>query len=89
MKEEKSIIVGGIFKLGGAGLKIWTGAFEAAKGIGGTVAYFGSNLSPALLSVGYIVGLNVAILIFLVIPFLLSLIGLALIDLYDLPEILM
>ncbi len=27
--------------------------------------YFGSNLSPALLSVGYIVGLNIAVLIFL------------------------
>ena len=38
---------------------------EGAKGIGGSIAYFGSNLSPALLSVGYIVGLNIAILIFL------------------------
>ena len=56
---------GALFKFGEAGLRLWTGVFEAAKGVGGTVAYFGSNLSPALLSVGYIVGLNIAVLIFL------------------------
>jgi putative OPT family oligopeptide transporter len=61
----KAAIAGAMFKFGEAGLRIWTGVFEAAKGVGGTVAYFGSNLSPALLSVGYIVGLNIAILIFL------------------------
>jgi putative OPT family oligopeptide transporter len=61
----QAAIAGGLFKLGGAGLRIWTEVIEAARGIGGTVAYFGSNLSPALLSVGYIVGLNIAVLIFL------------------------
>ncbi|MCK4958152.1 MAG: oligopeptide transporter, OPT family, partial [Planctomycetes bacterium] len=61
----QAAIAGGLFKLGGGGLKIWFEAVEAAKGIGGTIAYFGSNLSPALLSVGYIVGLNIAVLIFL------------------------
>lgn len=61
----QAAIAGGLFKLGGAGLRIWKEVFEAARGIGGTVAYFGSNLSPALLSVGYIVGLNIAVLIFL------------------------
>ena len=61
----QAAIVGGLFKLGGGGLRIWTEVFETAKGFGGTVAYFGSNLSPALLSVGYIVGLNIAVLIFL------------------------
>jgi putative OPT family oligopeptide transporter len=58
-------LAGGVFKLGAAGLGIWTGAVEAAKVVGGSVIYFGSNLSPALLSVGYIVGLNIAVLIFL------------------------
>ena len=58
-------VAGGLFKFGEAGLRIWTGVFEAARGVGGTVVYFGSNLSPALLSVGYIVGLNIAVLIFL------------------------
>ncbi len=61
----QAAIAGGLFKLGGAGLRIWTEVFEVARGVGGTVAYFGSNLSPALLSVGYIVGLNIAVLIFL------------------------
>ena len=61
----QAAVVSGLFKLGAAGLRIWTGVIELARPIGGTVAYFGSNLSPALLSVGYIVGLNIAVLIFL------------------------
>ncbi|HEG42433.1 MAG TPA: oligopeptide transporter, OPT family [Phycisphaerales bacterium] len=60
----QAAIAGGLFKLGGAGLRIWSEVFESAKAIGSSVAYFGSNLSPALLSVGYIVGLNIAVLIF-------------------------
>ena len=58
-------VAGGLFKLGETGLRIWTGTVELAKGAGGTVVYFGSNLSPALVSVGYIVGLNISVLIFL------------------------
>jgi len=58
-------LAGGLFKIGEAGLRLWTSVIETARGIGGTIAYFGSNLSPALLSVGYIVGLNIAVLIFL------------------------
>ncbi|MBN1845595.1 MAG: oligopeptide transporter, OPT family [Sedimentisphaerales bacterium] len=54
-----------LFKFGEAGLKIWNGVFETARQVRGSVAYFGSNLSPALLSVGYIVGLNISMLIFL------------------------
>jgi putative OPT family oligopeptide transporter len=61
----QAAVAGGLFKLGAAGLRIWTETVEVAKGFGGTIAYFGSNLSPALLSVGYIVGLNIAVLIFL------------------------
>jgi len=60
----RAAVAGGLFKLGAAGLRIWRPVAEAAWGIGGTVVYFGSNLSPALLSVGYIVGLNIAVLIF-------------------------
>ena len=59
-------IAGAVFKFGEAGLKIWHGKFEWATRIGGSsLGYFGSNLSPALLSVGYIVGANIAVLIFL------------------------
>ncbi len=61
----QAAVVGGLFKFGAAGLRIWTEVVEVAHGVGGTIAYFGSNLSPALLSVGYIVGLNIAVLIFL------------------------
>ncbi len=58
-------IVGGLFKLIAKGVGLWPEAIEGARGIGRTLLYGGSNLSPALLSVGYIVGLNIAVLIFL------------------------
>ena len=61
----QAAIAGGLFKIGGSGLRIWAEVFETARGVGGSIAYFGSNLSPALLSVGFIVGLNIAVLIFL------------------------
>ena len=55
---------GGLFKLGAGGLCLWPEVLEGARRVGGSVAYFGSNLSPALMSVGFIVGINTAILIF-------------------------
>jgi putative OPT family oligopeptide transporter len=61
----QAAVTAGLFKFGAAGLRIWTEVVEVATGVGGTIAYFGSNLSPALLSVGYIVGLNIAVLVFL------------------------
>ena len=61
----KAAIIGGLFKVGAGLFGFWPGAVEGAKQIGGSIAYFGTDLSPALLSVGYIVGLNIAILIFL------------------------
>jgi len=61
----QSSIVAGLFKLCSGGLALWTGVAEGAKAIGGTLVYFGANLSAALLAVGYIVGLNIAVLVFL------------------------
>ena len=61
----KAAIASGLFKVGAGALGLWPEAVEGAKAIGGSIAYFGSNLSPALLSVGYIVGLNIAVLIFI------------------------
>jgi len=61
----KASLVGGLFKVCAKGIGLWPEAIEGAKGLGGTLIYGGSNLSPALLSVGYIVGLNIAVLIFL------------------------
>ncbi|MCK4413265.1 MAG: oligopeptide transporter, OPT family [Candidatus Eisenbacteria sp.] len=63
-------LCGGVYKLGQTGFRIWTETAETAARVlssrdGGTIAYFGSNLSPALISVGYIVGINIAVLVFL------------------------
>jgi len=59
-------LLGAIFKIGQTGLGLWTGAFEYARRVGGgAIAYFGTNLSPALVAVGYIVGINIAVLVFL------------------------
>ena len=54
-----------LFKVGAKGIGLWPEVVETAGRVKGTIAYFGSNISPALLSVGYIVGLNIAVLIFL------------------------
>jgi uncharacterized oligopeptide transporter (OPT) family protein len=62
----KAALAGGLFKAGAKGVfGLWPEVLEGAAHIKGTIAYFGSNLSPALLSVGYIVGINIATLIFL------------------------
>jgi len=61
----KAALAAGLFKVGAKGIGLWPEIVEGAKGIKGSIAYFGSNLSPALLSVGYIVGLNIAVLIFI------------------------
>ncbi|RLF66015.1 MAG: oligopeptide transporter, OPT family [Thermoplasmata archaeon] len=45
--------------------RAWAGSLEVAKFIGGSLAFFGSDLSVALGAVGYIVGLNIAILVFI------------------------
>jgi putative OPT family oligopeptide transporter len=58
-------LIGAAFKLGDTGLRLWGGVLETARYVGGAIAYFGTNLSPALVGVGYIVGLNIAVLIFL------------------------
>jgi len=58
-------IAGALFKVGAKGVGFWPELVEVAGRVKGSIAYFGSNLSPALLSVGYIVGLNIAVLIFL------------------------
>ncbi len=58
-------VASALFKVGAKGIGFWPEVVEGARRIGGSIAYFGSNLSPALLSVGYIVGLNIAVLIFL------------------------
>lgn len=59
-------LIGGGVKLVESGLNIWKGVSEGAALWGGKFyTYFGINLSPALVAVGYIVGLRIAILVFL------------------------
>ncbi len=59
-------VTGAAVKFAETGLRLWPGVTQSATYIGGsTVTYIGTNLSPALLSVGYIVGLNIAVLVFL------------------------
>ena len=57
---------GGLAKLAaGNGLRLIPDTAAAAGWLGKGIAYFGTNLSPALLAVGYIVGLNIGILVML------------------------
>ena len=58
--------LGAIAKFCETGLKVWESTAQWATRVGGdSVAYFGSNLSPALVGVGYIVGINIASLVLL------------------------
>ncbi len=60
-----ALIGGGLKICQDVGLKLWSSTLELGARTGRGLAYFGTDLSPALLGVGYIVGLNVAILVFL------------------------
>jgi putative OPT family oligopeptide transporter len=59
-----SALGGGFAKLAAAsGLRLFPDTAAAGGWVGKGIAYFGTNLSPALLGVGYIVGLNVGVLV--------------------------
>lgn len=58
-------VLGALTKFAETGLLLWTGTAQAASFVGRGIAYFGTNLSPALLGIGYIVGLNIAALVFI------------------------
>jgi putative OPT family oligopeptide transporter len=54
--------IGGLMKLAaGSGLRLIPDTAAASSWYGNTIGYFGTNLSPALFGVGYIVGLNIGI----------------------------
>ncbi len=57
-------IIGAVFKFGETGVRLWAGVVEGGRQIGGSIAYFGTNAAPALVAVGYIVGINIAVLVF-------------------------
>jgi putative OPT family oligopeptide transporter len=59
-----SALAGGFIKLAAAsGLRLIPDSAAAAGFFGKYLAYLGTNLSPALLGVGYIVGLNIGIVV--------------------------
>ncbi|KUK54997.1 MAG: Oligopeptide transporter, OPT family [Marinimicrobia bacterium 46_47] len=66
----KAALFGGLMKLAQQGFQMWNSAIDFAlpfvskQGGKRSVIGFGSELSPALLAVGYIVGRNIAVLVF-------------------------
>ena len=58
-------VIGAFVKFAEAGLGLWGGVLEKATYFKSkNVLFFGMNLSPALIAVGYIVGLRIAVLVF-------------------------
>ena len=59
-----SAVIGALFKLGAAsGMRVLPDTAAGAGFFGKYLGYMGTNLSPALLGVGYIVGLNIGIVV--------------------------
>ncbi len=58
-------LIGAFVKLSETGFKLWESIWEKASIVGDKAyAYFGLNATPALMAVGYIVGLRIATLVF-------------------------
>lgn len=60
-----ALAVGAVFKFLVTGIGLIRGVVQWATRVGKSSVYFGCDISPALVAVGYIVGFNVAMLIFL------------------------
>lgn len=60
-----AMVVGGVFQFLVKGLHLFKETVEGAVRAGRSAFYVGSDVSPALIAVGYIVGFNVALLIFI------------------------
>jgi putative OPT family oligopeptide transporter len=57
--------LGGLLKFGESGARLWSDALEGTVALGRSTLYAGMNLSPALLAVGYIIGLRTSAVVFL------------------------
>lgn len=57
-------IAAALYKLGQTGLKLFSGSVSGSVTAGKSIFGMGTELSVALLGVGYIVGLNIAVLVF-------------------------
>lgn len=60
-----AIVVGAVLKFLITGVAVIAGVVEGATRVGRTALYFGCNVSPALVAVGYIVGFNIGLLFLL------------------------
>ncbi|MFO0698965.1 MAG: oligopeptide transporter, OPT family [Nitrospira sp.] len=58
-------LLGGVVKFGESGMRLWAESLEGATQVGRTLFYAGLNLSPALLAVGFIIGLHTSMVVFL------------------------
>lgn len=59
------LVIGAVIKFLSTGLGVISGTVEKAFASRGSIFYFGSDISPALIAVGYIVKLDIAMLFFL------------------------
>ena len=59
-----SAVTGAVMKICQQGFSMWHAAVEGARTMGGAIFGIGTDLSPALVSVGYIVGRNISIIVF-------------------------
>lgn len=57
-------LLGALFKLCASGFRVFEETIKWGANVGGNVATVSLNASPALVAVGYIVGLNIAVLVF-------------------------
>src|SRR5690606_31586273 len=60
----RGVAIGGLFKLAVSGLRVVQPTVEGAVAAGRSVFYAGADMSAALLAVGYIVRLEIAVLVF-------------------------
>jgi putative OPT family oligopeptide transporter len=58
-------IAGGAVKLAESGFRLWSESMEGTVQLGRSIFYAGINLSPALLAVGFIIGLHTAVVVLL------------------------
>ena len=61
----KGTLIGGLFKILISFFGVLKGVLEGAVLVGNRIFFFGGDVSPALLAVGFIVRLNIAVLIFI------------------------
>ena len=61
----KGTLIGGLFKILISFFGLLKGILEGAILLGNRIFFFGGDISPALLAVGFIVRLNIAVLIFI------------------------